>query len=142
MKEYDDPTGMRTYWRADPDELNKEMAESEDTTQVPTTPLEAREYADEEANLISSRIITDLHVPVLDIDFECRLVPSSRKGHYHLYLDGLQPLEWEDYEKLLEALAAAHIIGPGWLHHSKQRQMTVVRRPHIRKPPIPDEEPF
>lgn len=150
MTEYDDPTGLRTYWRAPPDELNKEMDESEDTTKVPTTPLASREWAAEDANLISSLTILNRHLPVLDLDFECRLVPSSRKGHYHLYLDGITGedgmigLTWEDYEKFLVACKEARVIGPGWLHHSQQRRMTVVRRPHILKPPPPvsDDEPF
>src|SRR4051794_39832810 len=47
-------------------------------------------FADLDANLVSSRLATkdheifgDWHSPVLDIDFEARLIPSSTPGHYH-----------------------------------------------------------
>ncbi len=91
-----------------------------------------------EHKLISSRLFTDTeerqrHLPVLDIDFEARLVPSSTPGHYHLYLDGMPPLSWERYEKLLEALADAGVIEEGYYYAAKMRKHTMVRRPGLKK---------
>jgi hypothetical protein len=93
-----------------------------------------------EANLVSSRLAFDdkedvfgkWHSPVLDIDFEAQLVPSSTPGHYHLYLDGLR-LQWSAYKKLLAALAEAGVIQEGYYENSVRRQMTCVRPPHVRK---------
>lgn len=66
------------------------------------------------------------HRPVLDIDFEARLVESSTPGHYHLYLDGVA-VDHEDYMDLLKVLSRCGIIGPGYMAYSLDRGYTVVR---------------
>lgn len=87
--------------------------------------------------LVSSEVGCDgLHVPVLDIDFEAALVPSTTEGHYHLYLEGLC-LSWPEYRRLLKALARAGVITEGYLRHSLRRKQTCVRRPGLKK--LPEE---
>lgn len=90
-----------------------------------------------------------LHAPVLDIDFQCFVVPSSRPGHYHLYLD--HALTWEKYAALLTALGEAEILSPGFVHFALEREETVVRMPWVPKHsdgaapavlPTDTEEPF
>lgn len=93
-------------------------------------------FVDEEkANAISSMIPdeTDMHAPVLDIDFPAKLVPSSTPGHFHLYLDTKVP--WPKYEKLLWALAEAGIIEQGYAQASVSYRATVVRKPGVKKAP-------
>lgn len=99
-------------------------------------PMEDRELATvEEANVVSSELVgysPALHSPALDIDFECRLVPSSTPGHYHLYLDGLT-LEWAEYDRLLLALARAGVIEEGYYAASQGRKATFLRLPGVQK---------
>lgn len=85
------------------------------------------------ANAISSHVVgnEDLHLPVLDIDYEAALVPSSTPGHYHLFLD--KPVAWDDYVDLLNALAACDIIEPGYASAAIARGATYVRKPGVRK---------
>jgi len=83
------------------------------------------------ANIISSEIGQGLHTPVLDIDIHAALVPSSTKGHYHLYLDS--PLTWRKYKRLLRALKRAGIIEPGYYKASVSRHATDLRLPWVRK---------
>jgi hypothetical protein len=73
------------------------------------------------------------HSPVLDIDFEVQLIPSTTKGHYHLYLDGIS-MEWDKYRKLLQTLAECKVIEQGFCDASLRREMTCVRLPHVKKP--------
>lgn len=65
-----------------------------------------------------------LHQPVLDIDFPAKLVPSQTEGHFHLYLD--VDIPHEDYMRLLDALALAGIIEPGYAGASQARGQTFV----------------
>lgn len=82
------------------------------------------------ANLISSLAEDGKHYPVLDLDLEARLVPSSTRGHFHLYLDGLA-LEWDVYVRLLDALADTGVIERGYAEASKARGQTLVRVPGV-----------
>lgn len=92
-------------------------------------------------NLVSSRLFYEpsgdpfgnLHSPVLDIDFEARLVPSTTQGHYHLYLDGLV-MEWDRYKDLLQTLMNFGVIEEGYYQASLRRRMTCVRPPDVKKP--------
>jgi hypothetical protein len=73
------------------------------------------------------------HSPVLDIDYQARLLPSATPGHFHLYLDGIS-LPWWKYQVLLKVLAWAGVIERGYYRHSVGRQMTCVRAAHVPKP--------
>lgn len=77
------------------------------------------------ANLISSRTVSGKHAPVLDIDFNARLVPSRTVGHFHLYLDKEMP--WWKYRILLWAMAFTGIIEPGYYRASVRRRQTFCR---------------
>lgn len=79
----------------------------------------------ENANLIASALEDGRHAPVLDIDFEARLVPSLTEGHYHLYLD--RAMSWPRYRLLLWALKVAGVIEPGFYRASIARRMTMCR---------------
>lgn len=95
-----------------------------------------------DASLITSEIDTDsyfilpskgerLHAPVLDLDLNAALIPSSTPGHFHLYLDKAVP---EDkYFALLDSLADAGIIEEGYAKVSKDRGYTAVRLPWVQK---------
>lgn len=90
------------------------------------------------ANLIGSQsepwlgIGAGLHLPVIDIDWPCELLPSSTAGHHHLYIDS--PMSWREYRKLLKALYKAHIIEEGFYKSSLKYKQTFVRKPGVMKP--------
>ena len=115
----------RTTWWVDPAELDDSEADPSMTSAIETPD-------GKEANLVSSLLTDGRHSPALDLDFECRLVPSSTPGHFHLYLDGIV-LDWDAYEELLAALEKAGIIGPGYFSHSLDRKMTVLRPEGVKK---------
>lgn len=73
------------------------------------------------------------HRPVLDIDFPAALVPSSTPGRFHLYLD--IEIKDADYWPMLEALAAAGVLEPGYVRACQSRGYTSVRLPWIKKQP-------
>lgn len=88
----------------------------------------------EEANLITSEVedfFGKYHRPILDIDFEAALVPSSTPGHYHLYLDRLVPDK--AYLAFLKAAAEAGIIQHGFYDGAVKRGATSARLPWIKK---------
>ena len=72
------------------------------------------------------------HRPILDLDFDAALVPSTSADHHHLYLDKV--LKWSDYVKLLDVLAEVGIIEPGYRDASIAREFTSVRLPWVTKP--------
>lgn len=97
-------------------------------------------FSPTDSNLIASETTIGKHRPVLDIDFEARLLPSKTEGHFHLYLDGIE-LGWDDYKKLLIVLAEVGILEEGYVNASIERGMTRVRTPQdIARRPILEEE--
>ena len=112
-------TAIHTTWH-NPD---IEVAYAKDDRLVEATP--------DVANLISSRLDDGMHAPVLDIDFNARLQPSSTKGHFHLYLE--KPMTWRKYRRLLRALYKAGIIQKGYYTNSVRRRQTLVRLPWVKK---------
>lgn len=64
------------------------------------------------------------HMPVLDIDHQCYLMPSETEGHFHLYID--VPMSWEDYAKLIEVMGEVGILEPGYVNMSRARMATFV----------------
>lgn len=102
------------------------------------TPITERAESYEDATLIGSGTgygegDRAYHFPVLDIDFEAALVPSTTEDHYHLYLN--VGMTWEKYEKLLEALYEAGVIQEGYYKMAVERKQTFVRRPGVYKKP-------
>lgn len=88
----------------------------------------------ESSNLVGSATVEDpnIHRPILDLDFECRLVPSTTKGHYHLYMDGLD-ITWPKYKVLLVALADAGVISEAYMRESIKKGFTAARLPWVKK---------
>ena len=83
------------------------------------------------SNVVTSRIIGNLHGPVLDLDYEAHLEPSSTPGHHHLYLE--KNITWQQYLKLLSVMAEIGLIEPGYFEASKKRGYTTVRLPWVTK---------
>lgn len=88
--------------------------------------------------VISSRLTReetgdDLHAPVIDLDLPARLVPSATPGHFHLFLD--VAMDWPTYVHLLEALAEAGLVQPGYVDACVVRGTTDVRAyPETKRP--------
>lgn len=93
--------------------------------------VEVKEYCT--ANLISSelKIQPGLHLPLLDIDFRCHLIPSSTQDHFHLIFDKI--LTQEDYTKLLTTLHEVGIIEDGVYQRFLREGRTYLRRPGDKK---------
>ena len=87
---------------------------------------------EDDAELVSSEGTDGLHYPVIDLDFECELVPSSTPGHYHLYIN--EGISWERYIRLLEGFLEAGLIQKGWFDEARKDKRTYVRRKGIYKP--------
>lgn len=118
---------------------------SADSSQPPEENTVEEVYSLEEANIVSSEqqklsfssdgaSITDIrqdHIVILDIDVPAALLDSSTPGKHHLYIDA--PMSWETYSKLLDVMAEAGILEPGYVAASKERGFTAVRLPWIRK---------
>ena len=85
----------------------------------------------EEANLISSLCDDGFHKPILDIDFPCKLEPSSTEGHYHLYIE--KPMTQAAYLNLVDALAAAGIVSKFYAKAARVRGATFCRPPWVKK---------
>lgn len=87
----------------------------------------------QEATVIGSQTgSTGVHLPVLDLDFPCTLVPSRTTGHFHLYLE--RPMGWLKYKRLLRALWKAGIIERGYYKMAVKRGQTFVRKPEMTVP--------
>jgi len=112
---------VRTTLRGESDEM-----EAEPWTHQPI----------EKANLITSKVERypygiEYHRPVLDIDFEAELIPSSTPGHYHLYLN--KQISKTSYMQLLRDLARADIIQQGFADSAIERGASSARLPWIKK---------
>ena len=83
------------------------------------------------ANVVTSLSPDGTHRPVLDLDFEAHLTPSSTPGHHHLFLD--LPIPTEKYLDLLDALAVAGVIEQGYAEASRRRGFSAVRLPWVAK---------
>lgn len=92
-----------------------------------------------DAEVVSSLVSTlyqptgteSMHMVAIDLDMGAYLVPSTRPGHHHLYIE--HSLTWPAYEKLLKALAEAGLIEDGYYHASVRRKATFLRLPWIQK---------
>lgn len=102
--------------------------------QFEKAPLRVYEPDPTKAVLVGSRLPTGGHSPVLDLDFEAALVPSTTPGHYHLYLDGLV-LDDDTYAGLLEDLALAGVIQEGFANQYERHGQTFLRPPGVMKDP-------
>lgn len=87
------------------------------------------------ANIVSSNSTehTGKHMVVLDIDHLAYLVKSSTPGHFHLYIDVPDGIEWGKYLTMLHAMASAGVIEPGYANAAEARGFSAVRLPWIKK---------
>ena len=91
----------------------------------------------DEVNLIGSQIYEDdsngdaMHAITIDLDVPARLVPSSTEGHSHLYID--VPISWDEYDRILRALADAGIVEQGYAKAAITRKQTYLRPPWVKK---------
>lgn len=94
----------------------------------------------DEAELVCSDLHGEggRHKPVLDLDFPCELVPSATPGHFHLYMD--KEVAWEDYLKVLKAMAGAGLIEWGYLNATEERGFGSLRHPD--RPKQAGERPY
>lgn len=75
-----------------------------------------------------------VHKPVLDLDIDAALIPSSTEGHWHLMLD--VEMETEAYFELLRALAKAGVIEENYADVCINRHnATWIRTPWTKKDP-------
>lgn len=68
-----------------------------------------------------------LHLPVIDLDLPCKLVPSGTPGHFHLYIDKAIPFAL--YRKMLDAMAEAGVVQWGFADATRERGYGSVRHP-------------
>lgn len=81
-----------------------------------------------DADVVSSDLPgTKRHLPVIDLDVPCTLVPSATPGHSHLYID--VSMTWAKFEAILVALVDAGVVERGYLEASRKRGHTSVRVP-------------
>ncbi len=87
----------------------------------------------DDANLVSSRVagLNKQNMPILDLDFDCKLVESSTRGHYHLYLNKV--ISWDQYKPILTALHNAGLINTFWYESSLASKGTFVRPEGVYK---------
>ncbi len=86
----------------------------------------------DEANAITSRIAGDQrHKLIVDIDFPVQAIPSSTPGHFHLYID--KAIEQEELIAVVEAMADAGIVEPGYAGAVRDQKFTTVRLPWVKK---------
>lgn len=105
----------------------------EDNYDGPREPAGTTVAPEPGANVVASTIENSdsLHTLMLDLDVPATLVPSSTEGHSHLYID--VPVDWPKYQKVLEALADAGVLEPGYVSASIERQHTALRLPGVKK---------
>lgn len=84
-----------------------------------------------EANAVSSLCRDGQHMPAIDIDRYCEVVPSSTFGHFHLYIN--VKMSWWRYRVLLWALKYSGVIEPGFYRASRRRGQTMLRLPGVKK---------
>jgi hypothetical protein len=84
-----------------------------------------------EANLEGSLRPNGTHLVQIDLDCAHEYRPSSTPGHGHLIIQA--SLTWKEYEKLLEALRNARIVGGENYENAKRHKQTFLRPPWIKK---------
>lgn len=67
------------------------------------------------------------HRPVIDLDFECQLIPSGTPGHHHLYID--KTISKRDMGRLLDVMAEIGLVQIGFRDSFHRRGYSAVRHP-------------
>lgn len=81
----------------------------------------------------------ETHMPVIDLDIECHLVPSSTPGHSHLYIN--KPMTKTELWALLEQMARIGLVEEGYVSASKRRGFSAVRHPRVTKTEAQKHQP-
>ena len=130
------PTGAdkNDNWAKLPHFMRTNEAAYKDLSKEGATYLVSPEYA----NLVTSKSYmtggVQYHTPILDLDMDAALVPSTTVGHYHLYIDKVMPEE--DYRKLIDVLVEVGILQSGIKEHQMDGEgFTAARLPGISKKP-------
>lgn len=74
----------------------------------------------------------------LDFAVPVRLLPSSSRKHFHLYVDA--EVAWDEYRGLIEDLCDAGLLGPDWVKLALRLEMTTLIRPGLTKKRIAREK--
>ncbi len=92
-----------------------------------------------DGTLVGSRIRdSNYHVPIFDLDFDCRLIPSRTPGHFHLYFGRI--ITRSAYRNLLEAFREAGLIQEAWKLNLDGNGQTFLRLP-VDPSSLPDWAP-
>lgn len=117
-----------THWATDSDGMDNWEDDRQEAT------------VESGANVVSSLLTNRFfdhgsrHAVLLDLDVPAYLVPSSRPGHSHLYID--VQIEEERYFELLDLLAECRVIERGYANASKKKGGTFLRLPWVKKPGV------
>jgi hypothetical protein len=87
----------------------------------------------------STNIHTDMIIknPLLEISTYMKIVPSSSKGHFHLYLESAV-CTWDQYLELLTVMKEAGWIDEGFVDRSKTYKRSFLLKPGITRDDIKD----
>lgn len=85
----------------------------------------------ESPNLISSLTEDGSQMPILDLDFDFRLVESSTPGHFHLYFE--KPISPRKWRVLMLALWYSGVVEMGYAVWSLRRGANFARLPGVEK---------
>ncbi len=120
----------RTWWVAD-DLLIKDEPLAKSLWEYRRDQDRHRLSFGENPNLISSITDDGKQMPILDMDFPHRIIPSSTPGHTHLYID-IPMSNWKWFW-LMVGLWQAGVIELGFFVWSLRRKGNFVRTPYSRK---------
>jgi len=85
------------------------------------------------ANLISSLTEDGRQMPIIDLDFDFHIEPSSTPGHVHLFFD--RPIDKHRWVVLMLALWYSGVVEMGYAVWALRRGANFVRLPHVKKQP-------
>lgn len=68
-----------------------------------------------DGTIVGSLLPDGNHIPLFDLDFDCRLYPSRTPGHFHFYIG--KPISGFWYRQILDALRGAGIVQSAWANH-------------------------
>jgi hypothetical protein len=115
----------RTYWKVE--HLSADSCTLDDSHVDDGRKL----VSESEANLVSSRLVNDMHAPAIDIDLPCKLIESSTPGHFHLYIE--KEMTWAKYQALLLALADAGVVENNYAKSSIRKGQSFLRKTGVSK---------
>lgn len=112
-----------------------EFGDDSDNIQTDNVGRVGRDAPLSEANAVASlspvRGYHAKHKPVLDLDMNVMVIPSSTRGHYHLYID--REMSWDDYLLLMRVMEHVGLLQPGYVKASHRTGASWLRLPWIKK---------